>query len=135
MNANHGELEREIWSWVQALNRTWTVDGQPERLSEYFAPEMIAITPTDRQRREGRQSCVAGWAGFVQSTRILRWVEKNELVLCLAGGAAAVVAYDYEIDCEMGGRVVTLTGRDLMTLERRGECWWLLADHFSPFPG
>jgi hypothetical protein len=30
------------------------------------------------------------------------------------------------------GRIV---GRDLMTLEKRDGCWWLVADHFSPSPG
>ncbi len=134
MDTRNGTTEREIWTWVQALNRTWTVDGRPERLSEYFAPEMIAITPSDRQRREGRESCVGGWSGFVESTQIRRWVEKNERILCLADGNAAVVAYDYELECEMGGRIVKMAGRDLMTLERRGERWWLVADHFSPFP-
>jgi ketosteroid isomerase-like protein len=135
MNTNLAVAEREVWAMVQALNRAWTSDAQPERLVDYFAEEMIAITPTDRERRTGRADCVAGWTDFVRSARILRFVEKNVQVLMLADGAAAVVAYDFEIDWEAGGRRIAMTGRDLMTLERRGERWWLVADHYSPFPG
>jgi ketosteroid isomerase-like protein len=125
---------REVWATVQTLNRLWTVDGRPEQLAEYFAPEMVAITPTDQQRREGREACVAGWAEFVHATTIHRWVESNPLVLVMAGDQAAVVAYDYEIDFTMGGRRIQLRGRDLMTLEKRSGRWWLLADHFSSAP-
>lgn len=124
----------EVWATVQALNRLWTVDGRPERLVDYFAPEMIAITPADRQRREGRAACVAGWTEFVHTTKIHRWAERNPLVLMLASDRAAVVAYDFEIDFEMGGRLVQMCGRDLMTLEKREGRWWLLADHYSPRP-
>jgi ketosteroid isomerase-like protein len=124
----------EVWATVQALNRLWTVDGTPEQLVEYFAPEMVAITPTDRHRREGREACVAGWTEFVHATKIHRWVESNPLVLMMAGDQAAVVAYDYDIDFTMGGRLIQLRGRDLMTLERRQGRWWLLADQFSSAP-
>ena len=95
------ELEKDVWNAVVELNRLWTVDGQPERLTDYFASEMVAITPTDKHRREGRAACVAGWTDFVRATRIHRWVEKNPLVLVLGEGRCAVVAYDFEIDFEI----------------------------------
>ena len=75
--------EDEVWAFVQEMNRAWTVEGKPERLVDYFAPEMIAITPTDCLRREGREACVAGWTEFVRATKIIRWIEKNPLVLML----------------------------------------------------
>jgi ketosteroid isomerase-like protein len=126
--------EDEVWAFVQEMNRAWTVDGKPERLVDYFAPEMVAITPTDRLRREGRVSCVAGWTEFVQATKILRWIEKNPLILMLAEGRSAVVACDFEIDFKAGDRMVQMSGRDLMTLDKRNGRWWLVADHFSPTP-
>ena len=129
------DVAGEIWANVQALNRAWAVDGHPERLANYFAPEMIAITPTDRLRLEGQKACIAGWTDFVRTTKILRWLESNPLTLVLAEGRAAVVAYDFQIDFEAGGRVVHMSGRDLMTLEKRDGRWWLVADHFSPSPG
>jgi ketosteroid isomerase-like protein len=127
--------ENEVWDFVQEMNRVWAIDKKPERLSDYFAPEMVAITPTDRHRREGRGSCVAGWTEFVQATKILRWAERNPVVLMLAEGRSAVVAYDFEINHELGGREVQMRGRDLMTLDKRDGRWWLVADHFSPTPG
>jgi ketosteroid isomerase-like protein len=125
----------EVWATVQALNRAWAVDGHPERLANYFAPEMIAITPTDRLRLEGQKACIAGWTEFVHATKILRWLESNPLTLVLAEGRAAVVAYDFQIDFEAGGRVIHMSGRDLMTLEKRDGRWWLVADHFSAYSG
>jgi hypothetical protein len=41
----------------------------------------------------------------------------------------------FEIDFEMGGRLVEMRGRDLMTLEKRDGRWWLVADMFAPAPG
>lgn len=124
----------EVWAFVQELNRVWTVEGRPERLVDYFAPEMIAITPTDRFRLEGRASCVAGWTDFVRTAKILRMIESNPIMLLLAEGRCAVVAYDFDIDFETGGQVVNMRGRDLLTLEKRDGRWWLVADHFSPAP-
>jgi ketosteroid isomerase-like protein len=132
---NRAAIEREVWDVVLELNRLWAREGKPERLVDYFAPEMIAITPTDSFRREGQASCVAGWTGFVQASRILRWQQKNPKVLVLADGRSAVVAYDFEIDYEMGGHRVEMRGRDLMTFEKRGDRWWLVADMFGPAPG
>jgi len=129
------DVASEVWATVQALNRAWAIDGHPERLANYFAPEMIAITPTDRLRLEGQEACIAGWTDFVRTTKILRWLESNPLTLVLAERRAAVVAYDFQIDFKAGGRVVQMSGRDLMTLEKRGGHWWLVADHFSPCPG
>ena len=71
----------------------------------------------------------------MQNSKILRWLESNPRILVLAGGRVAVVAYDFHIDFEAGGRVVLMSGRDLMTLEKRDSRWWLVADHFSPTPG
>lgn len=129
-------IEREVWATVTALNRCWAGDRQPERLVEYFASEMLAITPSDAFRREGRAQCVAGWSDFVHATEILRWQETNPKVLVLAGGRCAVVAYDFEIDYRIGGGepLVAMRGRDLMTLEKRDGRWWLVADMFAPAP-
>jgi ketosteroid isomerase-like protein len=126
--------QEEVWAFVQALNKLWTADGTPERLVDYFAPEMVAICPTERFRLEGQRACVAGWTDFVRAAKTLRFVEKNPWILLLAQGQAAAVAYDFEIDYEMGGRLVEMSGRDLMTLEKRDGRWWLVADHFSPTP-
>jgi ketosteroid isomerase-like protein len=124
------------WPHHQETARKASDKFAPRKIEKhYFAPEMIAITPTDRLRLEGQKACIAGWTDFVRTTKILRWLESNPLTLVLAEGRAAVVAYDFQIDFEAGGRVVHMSGRDLMTLEKRDGHWWLVADHFSPSPG
>jgi hypothetical protein len=129
------ETEQNVWDFVTELNRLWTEQGRPEQLADYFAPEMIAVTPTDGFRREGRAVCVEGWTDFVRAARTRRWAAKNRNVLLLADGLCAVVAYDFEIDYEMGGHSIEMRGRDLMTLELREGRWWLVADMFAPAPG
>jgi ketosteroid isomerase-like protein len=131
---NRASIEHEVWDVVVALNRLWARGGDPARLVDYFAPEMIAITPTDTFRREGQMSCVAGWTDFVRASRILRWEEKNPKVLVLADGRCAVVAYDFDIDFETNGHLIEMRGRDLMTFEKRANRWWLVADMFAPAP-
>jgi uncharacterized protein (TIGR02246 family) len=123
----------DVWATVHALNQAWASDGHPERLGDYFAPEMIAVTP-EPGRLVGREACVAAWTGFVRATTIRRWIEKNVLVQMIGDGCA-IVAYDFEIDFEIGGRLVEMKGRDLMTLVKRDRRWWLVADHYSPSPG
>lgn len=129
-----GSIEEQVWSVVQAMNRTWTVERRPERLVDYFHADMVAIPGNERRRREGRSECVAAWTAFVERARVTRWEERNPKVQVWADGKAAVVHYDYDITCEMGGRVVDLAGRDTLVLVMEDGRWWVVADHFSSFP-
>lgn len=124
-------VEQEIWSTIRALNDVWT-KGNPDDLANYFHPRMIAVTPVDRLRREGAEACVAGWKGFAEATRIRRWQEFDPLIQVY--GDAAVVAYYYEIDFDMGGRRIDESGRDLFFLVREHGRWWVVADQFSAYP-
>ena len=124
-------VEQEIWSTIRTLNDAWT-NGNPDDLADYFHPRMIAVTPVDRLRREGAEACVAGWKGFAEATRIHRWQEFDPLIQVY--GDAAVVAYYYEIDFDMGGRRIDESGRDLFFLVREHGRWWVVADQFSAYP-
>jgi len=128
------EIEQDVWRTVHAMNRLWTVDRQPDRLAEFFHRDMVAVTPTDRHRIQGRQACIAGWKGFVDAARVTRWVEVDPKVQVHAGGLAAVVSYDFDMSFEMGGRTVELGGRDTFALVREEGRWWIVLDHFSPYP-
>jgi hypothetical protein len=60
MITNGGSMdqkEQEVWECVQAMNRYWTCGSlqELERLNDYFHEAMVAITPVDRLRIEGRQ--------------------------------------------------------------------------------
>lgn len=123
--------EREIWSTIRALNDAWT-QGNPDDLAQFFHPRMIAVTPVDRLRRDGAAACIAGWKGFAEAARIYRWQEFDPLIRVYSD--AAVVAYYYEIDFDMGGRRIEQSGRDLFFLIRENGRWWVVADQFSSYP-
>ncbi|MCL2830950.1 MAG: nuclear transport factor 2 family protein [Betaproteobacteria bacterium] len=125
-------LEQEIWATVRALNDAWT-KGNPDDLAEFFHRDMIAITPTDRLRREGSAACIAGWKEFANTTRIRRWQETEPVIQVY--GDSAVVAYYFEISFEMGGQVLETKGRDLFFFVRENGKWLAVADQFSPYPG
>ena len=123
--------QREVLATVHDLNRAWT-GGHPERLADYFHPRMVALTPVDARRLENGSACVAAWSAYAAATTIHRWEESNPLVR--VHGDAAVVAYEYEIDCEAAGRRQILRGRDLFFLVREKGRWLAVADQFSPVP-
>lgn len=132
---NMNAEETEVWAAVQAMNRLWTTDRQPERLAEFFHADMIAVPGNEPRRREGRAACVAGWKAFTDVARVTRWEEREPSVRVFAGGQAAVVHYYYDMTCEIGGQVHGLRGRDTFVLTREDGRWWVLADHFSAYPG
>jgi uncharacterized protein (TIGR02246 family) len=128
------QLSAEIWELIQTMNRTWTVEGDADRLAEFFHERMVAITPTDRHRREGREACIAGWRGFLQMATVTRWEEQEPSIQIHDQGKAAVVSYHYDMTCLMGGQKLELRGRDLLFLVKELGRWWIVADQFSPFP-
>lgn len=132
---DEARLREEVWGTVAAMNRAWAVERDPDRLRDYFHRDMIAVTATDRHRLEGREACLASWARFVEGARVTRWVEREPTVRLHAAGAAAVVAYDFEIAFEVAGGVLELGGRDTFALVREDGRWWIVMDHFSPYPG
>lgn len=124
-------VEQEIWATLRTLNDAWT-QGRPDELAAYFHARMVAVTPVDRQRRDGAAACIAGWKGFADAARIDRWQEFDPLIRVY--GDAAVASYYYEIDYTMGGRRVVQGGRDLFFLVRDDGRWQVVADQFSPYP-
>lgn len=123
--------QRDIWATVRALNDAWT-QGKPETLAEFFHSQMLAVTPTDRLRRDGAADCIAGWKSFADAARIHSWQESDPLIRVY--GDAAVVSYCYAIDFEMGGQRYQQGGRDLFFFVREKGRWWAVADQFSSYP-
>lgn len=123
--------QQGVWTTLRALNDAWT-GGDPAALVEYFHPQMIAVTASDRHRRVGRAECLAGWQAFAATTTIHAWREIDPLVRVY--GDAAVVSYDYELDCDDGHGRRLLAGRDLYFFIRNNGRWWAVADQFSSYP-
>jgi len=122
------DVQQEVWDTIRAVNEAWT-RGDPDQLRAFFHPRMVAITPSDRLRREGVEACLAGWKAFVEATRIHSWRERDPLVQVY--GDAAVVTYYYDIDFEMNGERRQEGGRDMFFLVREDGRWWVVADQFS----
>lgn len=123
--------KQEIWTSLRAMNDAWT-KGNPDDLSRFFHPSMVAITATDRERREGAPACIAGWKGFSEAARIHHWQERDPVINLF--GDAAVVTYYYDIAFDMGGRRHQLGGRDMFFFVKEQGQWWAVADHYSPYP-
>lgn len=124
-------VHRDIWATVRAINDAWT-RGDPEDLANYFHPDMVAITPSERHRLEGGPACVAAWKAFRSAARIDSWEEHDPAIR--VHGDAAVVTYYYRTSFDLGGKTITAAGRDMFFLVRQQGRWWAVADQFSPYP-
>lgn len=124
-------VQLEIWATLRALNDAWT-QGNPDDLAQYFHRNMVAITATDRHRINGGAACVAGWKGFTNAARIHHWKEVDPVIHVY--GDAAVVAYDFDMSFDMGGKTIDMGGRDMFFFVKEAGKWWAVADQFSAYP-
>jgi len=127
------DIEGEIWKMVLDLNRTWARDGNAEGLRDYFHEDMVAITPTERERIEGREACINAWKAFIDRADVRQWKEIDPNVL-VYDGRFAVVTYYYDMSVDLDGERLQLSGRDMFVLLREDDRWWVIANQFSPDP-
>ena len=128
-------LESEALATVEKYNRAWTLEHAPERLKEFFHPEMVAISPGALERIEGAESCIAGWSAFADANRVTEFRTHSEKVQLWGGGTVAVVTYCYEMSWEKpDSETVNSAGLDMFVLARENGRWWAVADQFSTFP-
>lgn len=123
--------EKEVLKFIQDMNRCWT-ESKPEDLNNYFHTNMVAITPTDKNRLEGKAACMAGWTVFAKNTKIHSWKEREHKIQLYEN--TAIVTYYFDISFSMGGQTINMSGRDMFTLIKENGKWWVVADQFSPFP-
>lgn len=123
--------KQEIWAAVRAMNDAWT-KGNPDDLVRFFHRDMVAITPTDRNRLDGGAACVAGWKGFANSARIHRWEEVDPVIHVYDN--SAVVAYYFDMSFDRGGQTINMGGRDMFFFVKETGRWWAVGNHFSPYP-
>jgi hypothetical protein len=131
---NSAKIKEEVWAAVQALNRLWTVEDKADDLVRYFHEHMVAISPTDRRRLEGREACVAGWKKFARMARVHYLKETDPRIDLYGNGELAIVTYYYDMSFEIGGQTIKTGGRDMFTMVKEEGRWWVVADQFSPYP-
>lgn len=132
MEANTIVTEEEIlWQRLKELNRTWT-KGNPYDLDKFFHKDMIAIAPGNPEIITGRDKCIAGWAGFMETAVVESFDETDQVIKIF--GDTAIVAYNYTTICIFGGNKVELKGRDMFTFIKEAGQWMAVSDQFSPMP-
>lgn len=132
MNPNFDTPDQQaIWRTVRAMNDAWT-KGNPDDLVNFFHPNMVAITATDRLRRLGQAECLAGWKSFAKATTIHHWTETEPLIQVY--GESAVVSYYFDMAFTMNGQRIQMGGRDLFFFVREHGRWWAVADQYSAYP-
>lgn len=131
---DRSDIEREVWATVQALNRAWTVEGNPAALRSYFHKDVVVIDPVHPKRIEGGEAAVAAWTEFVKAAKIRYWREFDPKVQVHGDGRFAIVTYYYDASYEMGGRTIKTGGRDMFALVKDNGRWWVVADQFSQYP-
>lgn len=74
------QLKQAVWNTLQALNRAWTVEKRPEKLTDFFHNAMVAVSGGARKRIEGKEACIAAWKSFVDNTTIHSWKEVDPTI-------------------------------------------------------
>lgn len=131
---NRTKIENEVWQTIIKLNRLWTVENKAEELVHYFHKHMVAITPSDKFRREGQAQCVAGWKEFTDIAKIQYWEEFEPRIDLYNNGNCAVVTYRFKMSFTINNQPIAMSGRDMFTLINEEGKWWVVADQFSPTP-
>ncbi|MFH1213398.1 MAG: nuclear transport factor 2 family protein, partial [Candidatus Neomarinimicrobiota bacterium] len=94
-------IKSHVWQTVQAMNRSWTIDHNPQALRNYFHPNMIAITPGDSLRLSGQAACITGWSSFADQAQIISWKEIDPQIQIYGRNRFAIVTYYWEMDYEI----------------------------------
>ncbi len=131
---DESKTKEAVWQTIQDLNRVWTVEGDADKLKDYFHQNMVAISPTHRERLEGRDACIAAWRAFIRLAKVLYWKEINPHIQIYGEGKAAIVTYYFEMSFDMGGQLIKSSGRDMFMLVNENGKWWVVGDQFSPYP-
>jgi hypothetical protein len=131
---DENKIKQEVWQTILDMNKLWTVDNKAEELVNYFHENMVAITSTDEFRRVGQASCVAGWKGFTDMAKINYWKEIDPKIDLYGNGLFAIVTYRFEMSFDINGQTIEMNGRDMFSLVKENNKWWIVADQYSPVP-
>ena len=128
------DTQNEVWQTILEMNKLWTVANKAEELVSYFHQNMVAITPSDRFRREGQSACVEGWKKFTDIARINYWKEIDPKINLYGNGLFAIVTYRFDMSFQINEQTIELSGRDMFSLVKEEGKWWIVADQYSATP-
>jgi hypothetical protein len=127
-------IKQEVWQTILSLNKLWTVSNKAEELVNFFHENMVAITPSDIFRREGQSACVNGWKEFTDIAKVNYWKEIDPKIDLYGNGCFAIVTYRFEMSFDVSGHSIQMNGRDMFSLVKENNKWWVVADQFSSMP-
>jgi ketosteroid isomerase-like protein len=121
----------EIRQLMHEISNAW-LNGETERLNQYFHERMTINGPDLQQLCTGRQACVKSYEDFTSQTVVLEY-EESQPQIDLYGDTAVVVApwrITYEIEAQEHCEV----GRDLLVLVRQAGSWLVVWRALLPQP-
>lgn len=119
MDASQAERGR-IQARLGALNAAW-LEGHPERLAEFFHPEIVMAAPGFEGRLEGVEAGVESYAAFVRGAEVRAFDTENLSID--VWGSTAVASYRFTITYEKDGETRQDEGWDLFVFAHDGEDW------------
>jgi hypothetical protein len=120
MNELSTPAQKDLWQMVRQINAAW-VEGQPDRLLEYFHDRMTIFGTSGNRYGAGKLACVESYRNFINSAQIGRFEETDPSVDVFE--SVAIVGYRFEIEYTMNGKTHQETGRDTFVFERKNDKW------------
>src|SRR5687768_12409423 len=89
---------KEVWRFVQELNRTWS-QGDAKDLRGFFDADIVIIGPGFQGRSLGRDAAVASYVDFRAHATVITFAEREPEID--VNGQTAVVSYTFDIAYEI----------------------------------
>ena len=125
------EEKKKIRSLLEAINRAW-IEGQPEKLHDYFHEDMVIAQPGGAVYGRGKDMCVDSYKGFLSQADIIHFKESEPIIDMW--GTTAVAAYTYELTYSLGDKEQKDSGVDLFIFSQTGERWLAVWRALLPSP-
>ncbi len=110
----------EIWAAIQASNRKWADDDDPEAACDLYHDEVVLAGPSGEPAHHGRPAMVRSYIEFCGNAETISFRETEHEIDVF--GDTAVATYGFEVSYELGGRHDEI-GRELLVFKREGERW------------
>ena len=133
MTANSEDnAQEEIRQILKKINEAW-VNGNPEKLQEYFHEDMVIAQLGFGRVGTGRQACVQSYKDFISRAVVLDVRESDHTVD--VWGDTAVASYRFELDYEMNREKHHDEGWDVFVFNRHKGIWHAVWRTIIPLTG
>lgn len=117
---NKENSKNEIAKTVRKINSA-LVEGNPEKLNEYFHEDIMIVSPELKVRGKGKDECIKSYVDFL-SKATLNEYNQSEPQICVFG-STATVSYKYDVGWEINGESFKESGQNLFVFTRVDGKW------------